>query len=310
MTHPRFSLFFLLLLPLSSLGQFLPLPLDAESAFWNYAFTSQNSIGEEHVYFHGPSSNTTLDGKSYSPIYFVNYIINLQGNGTIDTLRSSGLLGYFRAEQSGKIFKKETQNESLFFDVNALSVGDTIPASWSILFSNLSYHLLLTNIDTLWDSNNLPHRKFIFHTPQNPYLTELYFIDGLGSSASFLSLIPLNLESPMYDLGCALIDSVPIYPSAQANCPDLPPPPFTSLPETGSSALPFPNPCSGWLHLPKQLLNHPESPVQIYSLQGSSAMQTTVSSSVLNLTGLENGLYFLFFPQVNLRFKLLLEKQP
>ncbi len=275
-------------------GQFLPLPLDADSAFWNYAFTTQNTIGEEHLVFRGPSSNLELEGKTYSPIYTEQFQTSFLSSGEIDTQRISFLSFYMRCTTDGKIYQKRDVGEVLFFDVNALSIGDTIPSDWGILYSTLTYSVILIEIDTLFDLALQPHRKFIFQIPQNPYLTELYFIDGIGCSASFGSFIPYDLESPMYDLGCAAINGEGVYPSPGFACSNKIPAPFSGIVTLPNDFLTiFPNPTSG----PVQLRGKGNLPslqsLEVSDLSGQVVYRNENPAFPLDLSALPSGFYFL-----------------
>lgn len=284
-------------------AQFLPLPLDSDSAFWNYAFTTQNSIGEEHLVFRGPGSNIVLDGKTYSPLYTEQFQTSFLGSGEIDTQRISFVSFYMRCTADGKIFQKEASGEVLFFDVNALEIGDTIPSDWGILYSTLNYSVILLDIDTLLDNAQVPHRKFIFHIPQNPYLTDLYFVDGIGCSASFGSFIPYDLESPMYDLGCASINGEGVYPSAGFECRNRIPAPFSSTetPHTVSMSI-YPNPTAGPLQLRWEGQHPAHLSLQVSDLTGLVVFKKDNPSFPLDLSSLPSGFYFLSVFSSNANF--------
>lgn len=193
---------------------FLPFPSGANSILWKYHIQSNTISGTVQYMYNG--ADTLAGSNTYQKILTsYNYTVTPGMSGPYVVQAYDQHCCYVRQSEQGIIYFFQDGQEQIYFDLN-IQTGDTIPPDWlSVSSSSLGIELIIQSIDTVYDNNSIPHRRYKTQSvgPASPA-----FIEGIGSIFDFKSLLPSNSGAPAFSLTCVSENGLKIYPSGQGAC--------------------------------------------------------------------------------------------
>ena len=188
----------------------------ADSAIWRvdqmFYVPAQWSCSIQHYFHYYTDGDTTINSLSYRKIYrsaVTTNVITCDSSHFIPPPPISGYVGALRddstANQTYFVFEN-TSTDSLLYDYNML-VGDTLkgclnPIAWQ--------YITVESIDSV-SVHGTYRTRWNLTSIAMPWLTELYIIEGVGTSFGLFDPLNYALELIRNDFICAKDGEVLLY---------------------------------------------------------------------------------------------------
>lgn len=280
-----------LTLHISAMAQsFLDFMPQGNEVIWLYDLTNNSSVNGTLQYRYS-SEDEMIDGLTYRKVFHSYRIVITPGMGGVQVQEGyDQFSSYMRQDENGVIYVRyaSTEPERTLFDPN-ITDGETLPESW-VLADPASHTwyadpITVSLVNYMYDNDNGPHLVHHFDTPD---FLNREFIEGIGSTYGFYSLLPSVQGAPLSYIRCVLVDGELHFPfSGGIECSPLVSP--NSIEEVDGEAdlTIYPNPTQDMVTV---------SGNKTYRLRLTNAVGQTVAETngnSLSLAHLPHGLYLL-----------------
>lgn len=277
----------------SAAQTYLDFPPQGNQITWLYHFQNPNHNGTYQYRY--SSEDTIINGFNYKTILFSYYDFVVMGLGVSYVDEGYDLFSsYLRQDTDGVIYVKfsAAEEDKILFDLS-LQAGDTVPPTWLLAdFSNITWYnnpVTISGIDTLYDNQNAAHRVYHFDTPD---FLNREFIEGIGCTYDFYSLIPSGVGAPLSTIACVSSDGTQLYPfTGSVNCtPLVNPDGVDDMTSTAKNIGIFPNPTCGNIAISEL---SEKATATIMDATGRVVLTTEVINNNVDVALLANGVYVL-----------------